>query len=137
MGVVVSGIYQGEKRVEALHQQSGCTLVTDAPLDNNGKGESFSPTDLLVTALGGCMLTIMGISAEKKQITLAGSKFTLEKHMSDSAPRKIAKITGSFQLPASLSEQERSILEKSARSCPVHHSLNSDIQVEIAFEYTL
>lgn len=121
--------YQGGLRCTAIHGPSGNTLTTDAPLDNNGKGEAFSPTDLLATALGSCMATVMGIVAERKGITLDGMDIEVRKHMSEDAPRRIAKLEIDLHIPLNGDHPERKILESAARGCPVHHSLHPDIDV--------
>lgn len=121
--------YQGGLRCTAIHGPSGNTLKTDAPLDNNGKGEAFSPTDLLATALGSCMATVMGIVAERKGITLDGMDIEVRKHMSEDAPRRIAKLEIDLHIPLNGDHPERKILESAARGCPVHHSLHPDIDV--------
>jgi uncharacterized OsmC-like protein len=115
--------YQGGLRTTATHEPSGNTLNTDAPLDNNGRGEAFSPTDLVATALGACMATVMGIVAERKGISMEG----LRKHMSEDAPRRISKLEVDLHMPVSASHPERKLLESAARGCPVHHSLHPDI----------
>ena len=135
MGVVITGSYRGKKRVELTHEQSGSTIVTDAPLDNNGEGKSFSPTDLCATSLGTCILTVMAIKAEKSGMPdLLGSHFRLEKIMTEN-PRRIAEVKIEFHLPSWLSERDRKVLEAVAHSCPVHHSLAHEVQKTISFQY--
>ena len=127
--------YAGHLRTEATHTASGNLIQTDAPVDNHGRGEAFSPTDLVSTALGSCMMTVMGIVAERHQWDLVGSSFAVVKHMSTEAPRRIAQIDVTFTLPASLAPTERTILERAAHTCPVGLSLHPDVQQNIVFEY--
>ncbi|SNC76267.1 Uncharacterized OsmC-related protein [Hymenobacter gelipurpurascens] len=126
--------YAGHLRTEATHVASGNIILTDAPVDNHGRGEAFSPTDLVSAALGSCMMTIMGIVAERHQLDLTGVTYDVTKHMS-AEPRRIRQIDVAFRMPASLTEKERTILENAARTCPVALSLNSEIQQEVQFEY--
>jgi uncharacterized OsmC-like protein len=126
--------YQGGLRCSATHLPSGNILTTDAPVDNNGKGESFSPTDLLATGLGACMATVMGIVAERKQIPLDGLSVEVRKHMSTDTPRRISKLEVDIHMPLPADHPERALLESAARGCPVHHSLHPDI--EIIFNWT-
>lgn len=120
--------YQGGLRCSATHELSGNTISTDAPLDNNGRGESFSPTDLVATALGACMATVMGIMAERKGISLEGLRIEVRKYMSEDAPRRISRIEIDLQMPIPEDHPERKLLESAARGCPVHHSLHPDIE---------
>jgi uncharacterized OsmC-like protein len=126
--------YQGGLRCSATHVASGNTICTDAPLDNNGRGESFSPTDLLATGLGACMATVMGIVAERKQISLDGLKVEVRKHMSTDTPRRIAKLEVDIDMPLAADHPERTLFESAARGCPAHHSLHPDI--ETVFNWT-
>ena len=127
--------YAGQLRTEATHVASGNTIHTDAPTDNHGRGEAFSPTDLVSTALGSCMMTIMGIVAERHQLDLVNSTFAVVKHMSTEAPRRIAQIDVTFSLPAALAPTERALLERSAHTCPVTLSLHPDVRQNVVFEY--
>ena len=127
--------YEGQLRCQAIHGPSGCQLTTDAPVDNHGKGESFSPTDLVATALGSCVATIMGIYAERNELDLTGVKVHVEKHMSDDAPRRIVRLPVAIQMPAGLEEKHRVALEKAAGHCPVHQSLRADIDAPLTFQY--
>jgi putative redox protein len=127
--------YAGHLRTEATHVASGNIIQTDAPVDNHGRGEAFSPTDLVSTALGSCMMTVMGIVAERHQWDLVGSTFAVQKHMSTEAPRRIAQIDLTFTLPAALAPTERALLERSAHTCPVGLSLHPDVRQNIMFEY--
>ena len=127
--------YAGQLRTEATHVASGKIIQTDAPLDNHGRGEAFSPTDLVSTALGACMMTIMGIVAERHQWPLVDSTFEVVKHMSTEAPRRIAQIDVTFRLPASLSPNDRTLLERAAHTCPVTLSLHPDVKQNVVFLY--
>lgn len=129
-------IYQGNLRTECEHIQSGSTFITDAPVDNSGKGEAFSPTDTVATALASCMLTIMGIKADQKDIDLKGSHAEVEKTM-QATPRKIAKITIKFHLPKNVEDKDRQILENAAMTCPVFQSLHADMEKDVEFEWDL
>lgn len=127
--------YAGHLRTEATHVASGTIIQTDAPTDNHGRGEAFSPTDLVSTALGACMMTIIGIVAERHQWNLVDSTFEIVKHMSTEPPRRIAQIDVTFRLPASLSPADRTLLERSAHTCPVTLSLHPDVKQNVVFEY--
>jgi uncharacterized OsmC-like protein len=135
MAVKISGKYLGNLRVQSTHQDSGTVIETDAPIDNHGKGERFSPTDTVVAALASCMITVMAIVADRNQIDLSNVSYYAEKHMNTEGPRRISKIVIKIQMPASLSENDRKKLEKTAMTCPVHHSLSSDIDMDISFNY--
>lgn len=132
--VTIQLTYQGGLRCAATHLPSGNILSTDAPVDNNGKGESFSPTDLLATGLGACMATVMGIVAERKQISLDGLNVEVRKHMSTDTPRRISKLEVDINMPIAADHPERALFEAAARGCPVHHSLHPDI--EMIFNWT-
>jgi putative redox protein len=127
--------YEGHLRTEATHTASGTVIQTDAPVDNHGRGEAFSPTDLVGTALGTCILTTMAIVAERHQVDLVGSSFQMEKIMSTDAPRRIAQLTVELHLPASLSDADRALMERTAHTCPVALSLNPEIKQEVRFVY--
>ena len=125
--------YLGELRVSSTHIASNTKIITDAPIDNNGKGESFSPTDLVATALGTCMITVMGIYAEKKGILMPNVYSRTNKVMS-SRPRKISKLKIEIIFDDNqISEAEKQSLKEVALNCPVAKSLHSDIQQEIEF----
>ena len=128
--------YLGNLRTEAIHEQSGTRLVCDAPLDNHGKGESFSPTDLVATALGACMLTIMGISAETYGYDIVGTTLETEKIMGTN-PRRIVEIKITFNFPKDreFTAQQRRVIEAAARTCPVANSLHPDIKKTLVFKY--
>lgn len=123
--------YKGELQCKNIHGPSGSTCTTDAPVDNNGRGSSFSPTDLVATALGSCMATIMGIVAERKDINLEGMVITVRKHMSEDLPRRISRLDVRIDMPLPGDHSQRKILESSALSCPVHQSIHPDIDVPI------
>lgn len=127
--------YAGQLRCVAVHGPSGCELTTDAPVDNHGKGESFSPTDLVATALGSCVATIMGIYAGRNDLDLSGVKVKVEKHMSEDAPRRITRLPLTIDMPAGLDDKHRAALEKAAGHCPVHQSLRADIDAPLTFRY--
>ncbi|MEM9001331.1 MAG: OsmC family protein [Bacteroidota bacterium] len=124
--------YQGELRTTCLHLQSGNSFTTDAPVDNNGLGQAFSPTDTVATGLASCMLTMMGIKARDLDLNLNNATAEVTKHMAAN-PRRIAKIEVRMELPASISEKDRMLLERTANTCPVHYSLHPDIEKEIVF----
>ncbi len=127
-------VYQGSLRTEATHLQSGATILTDAPTDNHGKGEAFSPTDLVATALAACMATIMGIAAQTHGIALEGTRLEVTKKMV-SDPRRIGEIVVDVRYPEGLilSEKEKTVLEKAALSCPVLESLHPDCRKTVLF----
>src|SRR5829696_2497578 len=114
MSVQIDIVYQGELRCTTTHGPSQTQLFTDAPVDNHGKGESFSPTDLVATALGTCMLTIMGIYAERHDIDLRGTVASVDKEMTSTAPRRIARLTTEMRLPLSTEHPHREALERAA-----------------------
>lgn len=125
--------YQGELRVAATHAPSGTTLITDAPVDNQGKGESFSPSDLVAAGLGACMATIMGIVARRHEIDLKGMAIEVNKHMSTDAPRRIAALDVEIRFPYPVEASKRKMLEKAALECPVAQSIHPDIRVNTRF----
>ena len=128
---VIDSVYQGELRCKASHGPSGTELETDAPTDNQGKGERFSPTDLVATSLSTCMLTIMGIVAERHDWDLKGCEARVEKTMTSEAPRRIAQLTVWVSLPAHLDTQQRALLQRAAEQCPVKLSLEGAITMEL------
>ena len=128
-------LYQGNLRTEAKHLKSSKTLITDAPVDNNGKGEAFSPTDLVATSLASCMITIMGIRANKMGVNIDGTTAEIEKIMT-STPRKVGEIKISVQMPRGhYTDKDRKILENAARTCPVALTLNQDVIQNIVFDW--
>ena len=126
--------YEGDLRTRARHLQSGNEIVTDAPIDNHGKGEAFSPTDLASAALASCILTIMGIVGERGGMELKGTRAEVTKDMSQN-PRRISSIHVKIYFKINFSDKQKKVLEKAAHSCPVHHSLHTDMQKEIIFNY--
>lgn len=127
--------YQGELHCKAVHGPSRTELSTDAPRDNQGRGESFSPTDLVATALGSCMLTIMGMSARALNVDLKGATATVEKEMTAALPRKIQRLTVKIHVPGHVSAANRQKLEQAALGCPVHRSLHPDVQIPLEFTW--
>jgi len=134
--VTITMLYQGELRTQATHGPSQTQLITDAPLDNQGKGASFSPTDLVATALGTCMLTTMGIVAKRHGWALEGASASVEKHMVADPERRIGKLTVVLRIPGSFDEKTRTILERTAFTCPVHKSLSPKVEIPVTFEWT-
>ena len=128
-------MYIGELRCRATHGPSKVELVTDAPTDNQGRGESFSPTDLVITAMASCQVTTMGIVAQRDNVALDGTKVYAEKHMSTEGPRRIVRIVIRIDFPAGISREYRAKLENTARTCPVARSLHPDILVDQTFLY--
>jgi len=127
--------YLGELRTEATHVYSGNKTITDAPLDNQGKAETFSPTDLLTASLGSCMITIMGIAAREHGINIDGTTCSLTKLMA-SDPRRVCEIQVIFDFPkGNYTDKEKAILEKSALTCPVAKSLHPDLVQSVSFNY--
>ena len=128
-------VYQNNLRTEAEHIATGEKIITDAPVDNNGKGEAFSPTDLVATALGSCMITIMAISANKYDIDVTGTNASVKKIMG-SDPRRISKISIDINMNKNIEEKDRKRLERAALVCPVHKSLHPDLEKKIRFIYS-
>jgi len=127
--------YEGDLRVHARHEPSGTTLKTDAPVDNQGRGESFSPTDLLATGLGSCMATIMGIVARREQIPIEGMEVQVEKIMSSDAPRRVIALNVDIASSAKPEPEQIQSLEKAAHTCPVAQSIHPDIKVTTRFRW--
>jgi len=128
--------YTGGLRTKCEHIGSGNTFNTDAPLDNNGLGQAFSPTDTVATGLASCMLTVMGIKANSLNLDLTNTTAEVTKHM-EANPRRISKIEVLFRLPANILGKDRKILEHTANTCPVHFSLHPDIIRDITFNWEL
>lgn len=126
--------YSGDLRTKSVHLQSGTEIITDAPVDNNGKGEAFSPTDMVANSLATCMFTIMGIKANSMNINFDGSTASVTKIM-QSDPRMISKIIVEFDMKLHTDEKTKTILERVALTCPVYLSLHPDIQKEISFNW--
>jgi len=127
--------YQGDLHCRAVHGPSGTELNTDAPKDNQGRGEAFSPTDLVATALGTCMLTVMGIAARTLNLNVDGATATVDKEMTTTAPRMIGSLSVKIHVPHALSPEDRQKLERAAHTCPVHKSLHPDVQTPIQFTW--
>ena len=127
--------YEGDLHCAAEHGPSKTKLATDAPVDNQGRGESFSPTDLVATALGTCMLTTMGIVAKRHGWAMEGASATVVKHMVADPARRIGKLDVKIVMPGGLDERARETLERTARTCPVHKSLGAKVEIPIAFEW--
>lgn len=125
--------YLGELRCEAEHAPSRTTILTDAPVDNHGRGEAFSPTDLVATALGTCIVTTMGIFAQRHGIELRGAKITVQKEMTSVPTRRIARLACELSLPLPASHPHREALERAAHTCPVHQSLHPEVEKPIRF----
>ena len=129
-------IYEGDLRTVALHTASGTRIETDAPVDNHGKGQRFSPSDLVATALGSCMLTIMGMKAKDLDIDLKGTRIEIQKIMK-ADPRRISGISLTFHLPEKLhlSEKNKTILQRAAETCPVFYSIHPEIEVQVNYNW--
>jgi putative redox protein len=127
--------YEGKLRCVARHVDSGATLITDAPKDNMGNGQSFSPTDLVATALGTCMMTIMGIAAQRMEIDLSGSTVTVTKEMVQTPVRRIARLAVTIRVPAKLTPQQQQNLQDAALVCPVHESIHPNVQMPVSFQW--
>lgn len=133
--VQIDVTYEGQLHCRVVHAPSGHTFNTDAPLDNHGKGEMISPTDLVGASLASCILTVMAIAANRHGIELKGSSATVTKQMSADPPRRIAALDVQVTLPHGLPASQRGFLEDVGRSCPVDHSLHPDIAVSITFNW--
>lgn len=133
--VQINIVYKNQLRCEATHEPSGTTLITDAPKDNQGMAASFSPTDLVATALGTCILTTMEIVARRMDIALDGSTASVIKEMATQPSRKIGKLTVHITIPVKVSDEVRQKLEHAAHACPVHKSLHPDVQMPITFNW--
>jgi putative redox protein len=132
--VTMKALYQGQKHCLLTHGPSNSTIETDAPKDNQGKGERFSPTDLVGAALASCVLTTMAIVAERDSLNLDGASAEVEKHMV-ADPRRIGALPLKVTLPRALNPEQRQKLESVARHCPVHQSLHPELKIEIVFIY--
>ncbi len=133
--VTILSVYEGELHCTATHQPSATTLATDAPKDNQGRGESFSPTDLVATALGTCILTTMGIVARTHSLDIAGATATVEKEMVATPTRRIGSLATRIHMPHDLPEEHKQRLERAAHTCPVHKSLHPDLDAPITFTW--
>ena len=128
-------VYEGELRCKAVHGPSGAALTTDAPVDNQGRGASFSPTDLLATSLGVCMMTIMGIRAERDGIDLRGTRVRVTKEMAADPRRRVGCVGLTFDLPSGVEPAARAGLAAAARACPVALSIHPDLEVAASFRW--
>ena len=126
--------YLGDLRTSSVHLQSGSEIISDAPLDNNGKGEAFSPTDTVANALASCMLTVMGIKARDMEVSMDGSTAEVTKYM-QADPRRISKIEVVLTMKSDADQKAKTILERIALTCPVHQSLHPDIEKDITFNW--
>lgn len=131
--VRIHEVYEGDLHTSCRHGPSGAELETDAPRDNQGRGESFSPTDLVATALGSCMLTIMGIESRRRGWAIEGASVDVEKHMTSQPPRRIERLVLRFEMPPGLPDEARPALEEISRTCPVCRSIHPDIRVDVGF----
>jgi len=126
--------YLGDLRTSSIHIQSGSEIISDAPLDNNGKGEAFSPTDTVANGFAACMMTVMGIKAREMDVDFTGSTAEVTKIMA-ADPRRISEIHVTFEMNLETDEKTKTILERTALTCPVHFSLHPDIKREIVFNW--
>ena len=133
--VEINTVYEGGLHCKAVHKPSGVTIETDAPVDNRGKGESFSPPDLLATWLAVCYLTTMGIAAEDREINMKGATCRIEKHMSTDSPRRVVKLVAEIIFPAGIPFDKRGILEAVALHCPVSKSISADVDVDLKLHF--
>ena len=133
--VTITATYQGDLCCTAVHGPSGAKLQTDAPKDNEGLGRFFSPTDLVATALGTCMATVMGILAERHAIDLRGMRVTVKKEMVQTPVRRIGRLTTEIHVPLPADHPHREMLERSVHSCPVHASLHPDVAKPVTFHW--
>lgn len=134
--MTASIIYNGALRCQAVHNQSGSAIETDAPTDNRGKGERFSPTDLTCTSLGLCLITTMAIKATDMNIELEGATVEVQKHMSKEPPRRIVKVEVWVKLPAlQISQRDKDVLEATGNACPVAKSLHPDVEQVISYQW--
>ena len=134
--VTMHSVYLGEKHCDTTHGPSGATLATDAPKDNQGRGEAFSPTDLVGAALATCILTTIGILSDRDGFSIVGATADVTKEMNPN-PRRIAALPIKLRLPKTLSDVQRKKCENAAHTCPVHKSLHPDTKLEMTFTYDL
>ena len=132
--VTIDAVYEGGLHCRVLHGPSGASFITDAPADNGGQGVAFSPTDLVGAALGSCMLTVMGIMAQRHGLDLVGTRAHVEKEMVGN-PRRIARLAVAITFAKAFAPAERELLERTALTCPVHHSLRPDVDAPVRFVY--
>lgn len=134
--VTITGTYVGELRCESTHGPSHANLTTDAPVDNHGKGRSFSPTDLVATALATCIITTMAIWAERHGVALAGASYVVTKEMATTSPRRIARLAVTVNVPGPFTAEQRTRLEHVAHACPVHQSLHESVVIDLKLVWT-
>jgi len=127
--------YTGDLRTTVLHEPSGTVIQTDAPTDNQGKGECFSPTDLCATALGSCIITTIGIKGLQKGWDITGSKVKVEKIMSSDTPRRIGQLNVEVRIPDRFSDQDKKHMVNIAHACPVHQSLHPDVLLNVSLDW--
>jgi putative redox protein len=127
--------YKGSLHTDCVHEPSGTRIATDAPRDNEGLGDCYSPTDLVATALASCVLTTMGIVARRHDWPLEGATAQVDKHMTTGTPRRIARLEARFALPGAVPVEARPVLERAARGCPVHGSLHPDVELDLSFTW--
>ena len=127
--------YEGSLRCQVTHGPSGGTFQTDAPVDNNGKGEAASPTDLCAAALGSCIATIVGMQMEREGVDLVGMRIEVNKEMSKELPRRITRLSTEVWIPCELDDKQKRTVELAAKGCPVHHRLSSEIEKPIVFHW--
>lgn len=133
--VKITGDYQGDLHCVSVHGPSGSTLTTDAPKDNQGRGEAFSPTDLVATALVTCMATTMAIAARRHNVDLAGLRYEVTKEMSADQPRRIVRLAVELWMPAAAKALPQGLMEKAAEGCPVHRSLAPEVEKPVKFHW--
>ena len=133
--VEIDVAYEGDLHTRCRHAPSDCEVETDAPADNQGRGETFSPTDLLATALGSCALTTMAIVARREGWRFDGGRAKVEKHMVADPVRRVGRLVVRFELPAGLDEEARTRLEETANTCPVKQSLHAQMETELLFDW--
>jgi putative redox protein len=129
--VEMNVVYEGQLHCRATHQPSGSEIGTDAPKDNMGKGEAFSPTDLVGAALATCILTTMGIAAQRLGVDMAGATAKVTKEMTSQPPRRIGELAVTIKMPRKLDDETRQRLEQAAHACPVHRSLHPEVRVTV------
>ena len=127
--------YLGDLSTEVIHLESASKILTDAPIDNQGLGRTFSPTDLVASSLASCMLTIIAIAAKTHSINIKSMTSSIKKIMSKTTPRRISQIDIEITVSGSLNDKDKIVIERSAKNCPVHHSLNHDININLDFRY--
>lgn len=135
MSIKISCDYLGDLRVRAVHTSSGSEIITDAPVDNQGQGRSFSPTDLAAASVATCMITIMGIQAQSIPLDLTGLKVEIEKHMTKTPPRRIAQLDVKLMMPAGIPEELRPRLIRAAEACPVKQSFRDDTVINLEWNW--